>query len=252
MDCICSRCGFDAAVLSNNSVKKTMRLVISGTATKPEDILFVRGVPVVASETKRAQYSTLFCLPQALAGGADVARLLRNRGLVDPGVPVVLLAGDVVQFAGVFLIADDFPVFCLLSRPFLPSGPAPPLGVGGRRRRPRGRNECRCRCPRGIAGSNERARAERGRALLQARAGIHTGPGATGDGAPRDAQHHDEGVQAAPRRRGRATARALPVGSGSDDYCRQRGQPCLQRRLGLCHAAGLSAVGAPADARAGV
>ena len=73
---------------------------------------------MVASETKRAQYSTLFCLPQALAGGADVARLLRSRGLVDPGVPVVLLAGDVVQFAGVFLIADDFPVFCLLSRPF--------------------------------------------------------------------------------------------------------------------------------------
>jgi hypothetical protein len=118
MECIRHRCHHDAQVLSNNSVKKAMKLVISGASTRPEDILFVGRVPLVASETKRHQFSVLTCMPQALAAGADVARELRNRCGVDhPGVPVVLLAGDVVQFAGVFLIANDFPVFCLLSRP---------------------------------------------------------------------------------------------------------------------------------------
>jgi hypothetical protein len=104
MDCIRRRC--DAAMLSENST------------TMPDDVLFVRGVPVVASRAKRVKHSTLFCLPQALAAGADVARVLQNRGVDEPGVPVVLYAGDVVQFAGVFLIPDSFPAFCLLSRPF--------------------------------------------------------------------------------------------------------------------------------------
>ncbi len=115
MECISRRCG--GQVKFGAAAKQMIPLSIYGENSLPEDVICVGNVPLVASEAKRVGHSTLFCWPQVFALGGDMCRTLLRLGVADPGVAGVICAGDVLQFVGVFLIPDDQPAFCLLSKP---------------------------------------------------------------------------------------------------------------------------------------
>ena len=115
MECISRRCG--GQVKFGAAAKQMFSLSVSGEGSLPEDVICVDNVPLVASEAKRVEHSTLFCWPQVFALGGDICRTLLHLGVADPGVAGVICAGDVLQFVGVFLIPHDQPAFCLLSKP---------------------------------------------------------------------------------------------------------------------------------------
>jgi len=115
--CLGDMCKRRIQPASGEDIGNVVRFVASGSNTKPEPALFHNDIPLMCSEAKRVEDSTLKALPQGCAMGADCVITQRRFGISVENctVPILVTAGNSLQFYGAFLLPDAYPTFCTLS-----------------------------------------------------------------------------------------------------------------------------------------
>ena len=110
-------CKSEIMTRTGEDINDVVAFVAAGKTTKPEPALFHDRVPLMCSEAKRPVDSTLKALPQGCTIGADCVIALRKLGMSveNCAIPILVTAGNSLQFYAAFLLPDSYPTFCTLS-----------------------------------------------------------------------------------------------------------------------------------------